>query len=66
MAVHCVSTGQYKTRAMYLCEALKGRYSGREGAYIMSPSKAKKLEKLFAGGWDAGIFGDLRPPKGSE
>lgn len=48
VAVHCVSDGSgYKTRAMRLCSALNGRWSGRERAYIMSPAKAAKLRALF-------------------
>lgn len=57
MAVKCPSDGTgYKTRADRLCCALNGRYSHREGAYIMSPSKAQKLAALFAAGRDANPF----------
>jgi len=55
LAVHCVSDGQwFKTRAMRLiANHLNGRWSNREKAYIVSPSKADKFEKLFNEGFDA-------------
>jgi hypothetical protein len=62
-AVRCPSGDGYKTRAMCLCEALRGRYSGREGAYIMSQTKAAKLAKLYAEGWNANFVSRaLIPP----
>lgn len=63
MAVHCVSDGSgYKNRAQRLIgDGLKGRWSGREKAYICSPTKAAKFEKLYAEGWDACVMtGRLR------
>lgn len=66
MAVHTVSDGSgFKTRADCLIgDHLKGRYSGRERAYIVSPSKARKFEKLYAEGYDANcVSGDLIKPK---
>jgi hypothetical protein len=63
MAIRCTPTDGYKTRAMYLAEALKGRWSGRERAYIVSPTKAAKFERLYAEGWDAGLLGNLVAPK---
>jgi hypothetical protein len=65
MAVHCPSDGSgLKTRAMRLCCALKARYSNREHCYIMSPSKAAKLERLMEGGWDAGFCSiEFIPPQ---
>lgn len=48
MAVRCISDGSgWKTRAMRICDELKARYSNRENAYIMSPTKAKKFVELF-------------------
>ena len=48
IAVHCESDGSgWKTRAMRLCSALNARWSNRERAYIMSPSKAKRLLDLW-------------------
>lgn len=65
MAVHCPSDGSgWKTRAHYLCCALRGRYSGRENAYILSPTKARRFEHLYRQGWNASPFGTLIPPKG--
>lgn len=56
-AVRCPSDGSgMKTRAMRLAGALKARYSRREDAYIMSPTKAAKLVKLYAEGRDANFF----------
>lgn len=46
----------FKGRTARLCDALKGRWSNREGAYIMSPNKVKKLQSLYAKGWDATII----------
>jgi hypothetical protein len=46
MAIHCKSDGSgWKTFEMRLCDKLNGRYSGRENAYIMSKSKAKRFEQ---------------------
>lgn len=64
MAVQCHSVDGYKTRAMCLCEALRGRWTHREGAYIMSARKAERLAVLFAEGWDGSYMSDeLVPPK---
>lgn len=66
-AVRCPSSTGYKTRAARLVEALKGRYSHRERAYIVSPAKAAKFEKLYADGWDASaVTGELEPPHGNS
>ena len=63
VAVHPIRTGTgYASRASLLCRHLNARWSGREGAYIMSPTKAAKLERLFAEGYDATIFGKLIHP----
>lgn len=61
LAVRCPSTNGFKTRAARLAEHLKGRWSNREKAYIMSPTKAQKLRSLFDEGRDADIFGKLIP-----
>lgn len=54
MAVRTPSGTSYKTRASYLAEALaNGRYSGREGAYIMSPRRAALFEHLYYLDWNA-------------
>jgi len=63
MAARCPSSDGYKTRAGRLAEHLRGRYSNREGAYILSPSKARRLLELFEAGRDASaITGELYPP----
>lgn len=46
----------FKTRADRLCEHLNGRWSNREHAYIMSPSKAEKLRLLFNADRDASLI----------
>jgi len=63
-AVSCPSNTGLKSRAARLACYLKGKYSGREKAYIMSATKANKLKQLYADGWDADFFGEeLEPPK---
>ena len=68
MAVHCPPDGSgFKTRAMRLAETLRGRYSRREDAYIMSVKKAARLMQLYADGWDGNYSGtSLIPPKGER
>ena len=63
--VVCRSDGTgFKTRAMALCEALHGRYTGRERGYVMSPTKAAKFEKLYAAGWSGNVVsGELIAPE---
>ena len=50
MAVHCKPDGTgWKTVAACVCSFdLNARYSHREQAYIMSPSKARKFEAEMA------------------
>lgn len=55
-AVSCPSPDGYKTRAARLAEVLKGRYSGRENAYILSPSKVDKLLALWRAGRDGSVI----------
>jgi hypothetical protein len=48
-AVHCVSDGSgWATLVMLFCKDLNMRWSGRERAYIASPSKVRKLETMVA------------------
>lgn len=65
MAVRCPSSTGWKTRAARLAEAIaRGRYTGREGAYIMSPAAAIRFERLFLDGWDASPFSyELETPR---
>jgi hypothetical protein len=67
-AVRCPSGNGLKSRAARLIgDGLNGRYSNRERAYIVSPVKAEKFEKLYAEGWDANwITGELIPPDHKE
>lgn len=42
-----------KGRSARLCCFVRGRWSNRERAYIMSPTKAAEFESLYANGSDA-------------
>jgi hypothetical protein len=54
VAAHCPSNGYgTKTRAMRLASALRGRWSNREKAYIMSATSAARLKTLYEAGKDA-------------
>jgi hypothetical protein len=64
LAVRCPSTTGYKTRAARLANALATRYTNREHAYILSPNKADRFERLYAEGWDACVItGELEAPR---
>jgi hypothetical protein len=52
-----------KIREDRLLCALNCRYTHRERGYVCSPSKVRKFEHYLAEGWDATIFGELRPPQ---
>lgn len=55
--IEAPSTDGRKTRAARLADSLaRGRYTGREKAYILSPSAARRFEKLYAEGWDASVL----------
>lgn len=46
--VLCPSDGSgFRTRASFLCEAIKGRYSNREKGWIMSPRKMLKVMRAW-------------------
>lgn len=64
MAVHPLDNREgLKGRTARLCEHLKGRWTHRDCAYLMSPRKVERLKQLYADGWDAGsITGELYPP----
>lgn len=65
-AVRTKSNGTgFKTRAARLIgDGLNCRWSGRECAYIASPSKVARLEILYAEGWNASVMtGTLIMPK---
>lgn len=56
VAISCKSDGSgWKTRAMRLCSALNARWSNREKAYIISPTKAKRFLDLYEAGKDANL-----------
>lgn len=60
LAVRCPSPDGRKVRVARLADHLKARWSGREGAYIMSPGKVLKLMTLCNQGRDAScIAGEL-------
>lgn len=59
MAVRCPSPDGMKTRAARLAGAVcHHRFTGREGAYIMSPSQVQRFEALYLQGYDANIITD--------
>ncbi|WEJ60218.1 hypothetical protein [Devosia sp. FJ2-5-3] len=64
LAVRCPSKTGLKTRAARLIgDGLKCRWVNREGAYIASPSKVARFERMHADGWDANyVTGALEPP----
>jgi hypothetical protein len=67
MAVSCPSADGFKSRAARIMGALNARYSGRENAYIVSPAKAAKFERLLAEGWDGNTWsGALIPPAAAK
>jgi antirestriction protein ArdC len=55
-ALRIPSTDGYVHRADRLAKALKAKWSNREYAFILSPSKASKFKQLFVDGWDANGF----------
>lgn len=65
------SIDDMKGRASRLCCALNARWSNRERAYIMSVSKGRRFEALYASGADARLVFDsiysthyeISPPK---
>lgn len=65
MAVRTPSTDGWKTRAARLAENLaRGRYTNREGAYLMSRTAAEKFKRLYAEGWDASVISNkLEAPR---
>lgn len=63
MIAHCPGVGLYKSRGQRLAIALRGRYTHREGGFVLSPRKAARLAQLWAAGWDASsLSGELMPP----
>lgn len=64
MKITTPSRDGYKTRAARLAEAVaRGRWTNREGAYVLSPAAAARFVKLYAEGYDASpITGELREP----
>lgn len=75
IAVHCPSDGGFKTREMRVVEALNGRWSNRERAYILAATKEPRLRQLLADGWDGKLsfIGDgyrtkmiLQPPRSHD
>jgi hypothetical protein len=51
-AIRCASGGTiYSTPSMRLAEALGGRWTNREKAYILSPKAARDMHILTFAGW---------------
>lgn len=51
------SVGGFKGDSSFLAEALGGKWSGREKAYIMSPKASERMRGLIREGYSADIFG---------
>jgi alkylated DNA nucleotide flippase Atl1 len=66
LAVTAPGVGGFKSDAALLAEALGGRWSNRERAYIMSPAAYRRLVALMAAGWSATILGELVAPTGER
>jgi hypothetical protein len=47
------SSGGYKTDVCWLAEGQRARWSNRDRAYILSPSKALRITKLLEGSKEA-------------
>lgn len=47
IAVRCPSQDGFKTRAAYMVESLRGRWSNREKAYVLSASKEARVRELI-------------------
>ncbi len=64
MKVTAPAVDGLKGRAARLAHSIaRGRYSNREGGYIMSKAAAERFERLYAEGWDASFLsGKLEPP----
>lgn len=67
MIIQIIGNGSgFKNRAARLAEAkgIGGKYVGRSGGYTVSPSAARKFERLFSEGWDACFWSrELEAPK---
>lgn len=65
--VRVQADGMFKTRAHRLLDALRARWSHRQGGYILPETKAAKFARLYAAGYDAGyLCRDITPPKGQQ
>lgn len=51
-----VNTDGIKGRVERLLCALNCRWTNRERGFVVSPSKLKRFEQLYADGWDACFF----------
>ena len=63
IAIRCKHVGPYKTGSMKLAEAVGGRWTNREGAYILSSKAARDMHILAYAGWHgfAGWFHGQKP-----
>lgn len=60
LAVRPSSSGNFRSNASYLAEAVGGRYSNRERAYIMSPSQVRRMDAYLRQGMTANpISGEI-------
>jgi hypothetical protein len=51
IAVYCSDDSGYKTNEAYMIDALGGKYSNREGAYIASKKAIEDMKLLLSCGW---------------
>jgi DNA polymerase III sliding clamp (beta) subunit (PCNA family) len=69
MAIQAPSTDGYKTRGECLAQALGGRWTSRESAWIVTPRQAERFETMIREGWDGNVYFDkpqLVPPGGEH
>lgn len=60
LAIRASNGTGWKSPLENLAEALGGRWTHRDGAYLVSPASAKAFEAMAATGWhgSAGLFRD--------
>lgn len=65
MALSAPPDGDWASSAQLLAQAVGGRYSNRERAYIVSPKQAQRVRDLARRGYTANpVSGEIYKPKG--
>ena len=63
VAIHVTSPGDFKSGAANLAEALGGKWTSREKAYLLPKTKEDRFTSMVVGGWNANpVSRDLTPP----